>query len=62
MVVELYDTVTGTPVYVNPDLVLTMRPDPEEPLEVTDIKLRDGEMLRVRGGHDEVAAKLESGH
>jgi uncharacterized protein YlzI (FlbEa/FlbD family) len=60
MVVELFDSDTGTNVYLNPQVVMTMRPDPEDPLHTTVLKLNDGETLRVRGDHDEVAAKLSS--
>ena len=58
MIVEFIDNVTGAPVYINPRYVLSMRPDPAEPLNVTVIKLQDGESIRVRGEHREVADKL----
>jgi hypothetical protein len=58
MIVEFIDSVAGTPVYINPDYVVTLRPDPAEPTEVTMVKLRDGESIRVRGDHQEIAAKL----
>ena len=59
MVVEFTDSVTGTPVYLNPDYVVSLRPDPGNPLEITQVKLRDGETIRVRGDHEEIARKLE---
>jgi hypothetical protein len=58
MIVQFIDTVAGTPVYVNPDYVVTLRPDPADPTRVTLIKLRDGETFRVRGEHSEVADKI----
>jgi uncharacterized protein YlzI (FlbEa/FlbD family) len=56
--VELFDNRAGTTVYVNPDYVVTLRPDPDDPLHVTDLKLRDGETLVVRGDPEQVAEKL----
>lgn len=58
MIVQFVDSVAGTPVYINPEYVVSMRPDPAEPDEITVVKLREGETVRVRGGHDEVALKL----
>jgi len=58
MIVQFQDRVTGTPVYINPAFVATFRPDPEDPDRSTDVKLRDGETLRVIGDHREVADKL----
>jgi hypothetical protein len=55
---QFVDTVAGTPVYVNPTYVVTLRPDPEEPTRVSDLKLRDGQEIRVLGEHREVADKL----
>lgn len=58
MIVEFKDSVTGTAVYINPTYVVTLRPDPAEPLHITLVKLNDGETIRVRGEHTEVADKL----
>jgi hypothetical protein len=58
MVVQLTDSVAGTPVYVNPTYVVSLRPDPADPDRVTMVKVRDGETVRVRGDHNEVAGKL----
>ena len=58
MIVQFIDNVTGTPVYVNPTYVETMRPDPVDPLNVTEIKLGDGEVLHVQDEHSLVADKL----
>lgn len=58
MVVQFLDSVAGAPVYVNPDCVLAMRPDAEDPHRLTVVKLSDGETIRVQGEHTEVADKL----
>jgi len=59
MIVPFMDRVTGTAVYINPAEVVTVRPDPDAPEQVSIIKLRDGESIRVNGDHEEVAAKLD---
>jgi hypothetical protein len=38
--------------------VITFRPDPADPTKVTLLKLDDGESIRVRGEHQQVADKL----
>ena len=58
MIVQLMDSVTGTPVYINPAYVVTLRPDPGDPDHISIIKIRDGESVRVRGSDKEVADKL----
>jgi len=58
MIVPFVDSVTGTSVYINPDYVVTLRPDPANLDRVTIVKLRDGETIRVHGEHREVADKL----
>jgi hypothetical protein len=58
MVVELVDSVAGTPVYVNPDYVVTLRPDPGDPDHISIVRTRDGKSIRVRGSDREVADKL----
>jgi hypothetical protein len=58
MIVQFIDSVMGTPVYVNPAYVVTLRPDPADPDHISIIKIRDGESIRVRGGDKEVADKL----
>jgi hypothetical protein len=58
MIVPLIDNVTGTAVYINPAYVMTLRPDPVDPDHITIVKVRDGESLRVRGEHQEVASRL----
>jgi hypothetical protein len=60
MIVEFKENITGIPVYLNPRHVISLRPDPENPLEVTQVKLEDGETLRVVGVHTAVAAKLRT--
>ncbi len=58
MIVQFTDNNAGTPIYLNPDYVISCRPDAEDPLHVTDVKLEDGEELRIRAQHTEVAEKL----
>ena len=58
MIVQFFDTDAGTAVYINPEYVVTLRPDPAEPERISVVKLRDGETFRVQGTHMEVAAKL----
>jgi hypothetical protein len=58
MIVQFVDNVTGTDIYINPDYVISLRPDPENPAGVTDVRLGDGEELRVIGDHREVADRL----
>jgi hypothetical protein len=41
-------------------LVVSVRPDPVDPLNVSIVKLNDGETIRVRGEHTEVADKLRT--
>jgi hypothetical protein len=58
MIVQLMDSMAGTPVYINPDYVVTLRPDPSDPDHISIIKLNDGETIRVRGEDKDVADKL----
>ena len=58
MIVQFMDSMAGTPVYINPAYVVTLRPDPADPDNISVIKTRDGEFIRVRGGDKEVADKL----
>jgi hypothetical protein len=58
MIVELTDAVTATAVYVNPAFVVSLRPDPMDPERVSLVKLSDGESVRVRGSHRDVAERL----
>jgi hypothetical protein len=58
MMVQFMDSVTGTAVYINPHYVVTVRPDPGDLDRVSIVKLSDGETIRVRGEHREVAEKL----
>jgi hypothetical protein len=58
MIVPLMDSVAGVAVYINPEYVVTLRPDPGDPARVSMVKLRDGEIIRVVGEHREVADKL----
>jgi hypothetical protein len=58
MIVQFFDSVSGTPVYINPDYVVSLRPDPVDPDEMTVVKMQDGETLRVRAAHQQVADRL----
>jgi hypothetical protein len=58
MIVQFIDSNIGTNVYVNPDYVMSLRPDPVDPDHVSLLLLRNGETIRVKGDHREVAAKL----
>ncbi|MDB4933686.1 MAG: hypothetical protein JWP87_658 [Labilithrix sp.] len=58
MIVPFIDVATGTPVYLNATHVLSLRPDPTDPENATLVKLEDGESLRIRGDHEEIAKKL----
>jgi hypothetical protein len=60
MIVQFVDSVAGTPVYLNPEYVVAVRPDPGDPDDVSTVKMRDGETVRVRGDHEEVARKLQA--
>ena len=48
MIAELYDSVAGTAVHVNSDYVVSVRPDPDDPLHQSIVKLKDGETVRWR--------------
>jgi hypothetical protein len=37
---------------------MSLRPDPSDPDHISIVRLRDGESLRVKGDHREVAEKL----
>jgi hypothetical protein len=58
MVIPFFEAASGVPIYINPAFVISARPDPADVDRATVVKLSDGEMLRIRGGHDEVAARL----
>jgi hypothetical protein len=62
MIAQFIDTSVGTPVYVNPTYVVTLRPDPVDPDHVSIIRLQDGESIRLKGDHREVADKLARVH
>jgi hypothetical protein len=38
--------------------VVSLRPDPADPERVSILKLQDGESIRIRGDHRQVADKL----
>jgi hypothetical protein len=57
MIVQFFDTDAGTAVYINPEYVVTLRPDPGEPERISIVKLWDGETFRVQGTHIEVGGQ-----
>ena len=58
MIVKFMDSVAETPVYLNPEYGVSLRPDPADPTRITMVKLRDGETLRVHGEHSARGALL----
>jgi hypothetical protein len=58
MIVPFMDRGTGTAVYLNPEYVVSLRPDPADPTGTSVVKLSDGETIRVDGDHEAVAARL----
>ena len=58
MIIAFTEAASGVPVYINPSFVVSVRPDPADPERTTTVRLSDGETLRLRGGHDNVAARL----
>jgi hypothetical protein len=58
MIVQFVDKKTGTTLYINPDYVVSVRPDPDDIDGSSIIKLEGGESVQVLGEHTEVAAKL----
>jgi hypothetical protein len=62
MIVQFMDIAAGTAVYINPTYVVTIRPDPADPDHVSIVRLRDGESIRVKGDHWDVADKLVRTH
>jgi hypothetical protein len=58
MIVPFNESAAGVAVYINPDYVVSVRPDPEDPTRVCVIKLSDGEIIRVHGDHEKIADKL----
>ena len=58
MIVRFADANTGTPIYINPEYVMSLRPDPVKIESGSIITIRNGETIRVEGAHEEVAARL----
>jgi hypothetical protein len=58
MIVPFFEATSGVAIYINPAFVISLRPDPADPERTSIVKLSDGESLRIRGGHDDVAARL----
>jgi hypothetical protein len=58
MIVPFFEITTGVAIYINPAFVISLRPDPADPERSSVLKLSDGETLRIRGSHDDVASRL----
>jgi hypothetical protein len=58
MIMPFVDGVAGTTVYINPDYVASLRPDPADPETSSIVKLRDGEIIKLRGSHSDIAGRL----
>jgi uncharacterized protein YlzI (FlbEa/FlbD family) len=56
--VDFKDSISGTPVAVNPDHVAKVRPAPDDPNNITVIRLKDGDEIGVEGKHTDVVKKL----
>ncbi len=42
----------------DPAYVVSLRPDPEDPDHVSNVRLRDGEEIRAKGAPEEIVGKL----
>ena len=60
MIVPFFEATSGVAIYVNPAYVISVRPDPADPDRTSIVKLSDGETVRLRGGHDDIATRLRS--
>lgn len=58
MIVPFTNRVSGATVYINPDYVVSVRPDPADPDNASVVKLRDGETIKVQGALQDVADRL----
>ena len=58
MIVPFFEAASGVAVYLNPAFVISLRPDPADPESRSIVKLSDGETIHIRGGHDDIAARL----
>jgi hypothetical protein len=58
MIVPFFEATSGVAVYINPAFVISLRPDPADTDRTSLVKLSDGESLRIRGDHHDVAARL----
>lgn len=58
MIIPFQDSTSGAAIYINPEYVVTLRPDPGQPDAVTQVKLSDGESFKIRGDHRDVAGRL----
>ena len=58
--VEFTDSVSDTPVHVEKDHVQEVRPEPNDPANITVIYYDNGKQVGVKGKHTDVAKKLNS--
>jgi hypothetical protein len=58
MIIPFPEAASGVPIYINPAFVVSLRPDPADPERTSMVKLSDGETIRIRGSHDDVAGRL----
>jgi hypothetical protein len=58
MIIPFSEAASGVPIYINPAFVVSLRPDPVDPERTSMVKLSDGETIRIRGSHDDVAGRL----
>jgi len=58
MVAQFIGANIGIAVYINPAYVMSLRPDPKDPDHFSVVTLQDGESIWVKGGHEQVAARL----
>jgi hypothetical protein len=56
--VDFIDNGTGGPVSINPEHVIKVRPMPDDPNNITVIRLRDSHEVGVKGKYVEVVKKL----
>jgi hypothetical protein len=56
--VEFTESASDTPVAVNPDHVAKVHPEPNDPTNITIIRLKDGDEIGVKGRHADVLKKL----
>jgi hypothetical protein len=58
MIISFFEAASGVAIHINPAFVVSLKPDPADPEHTTIVKLSDGETLRIRGDHNDIAARL----